>query len=156
MPSTAQRRCLRSASASRHVCRSSKFISDIVLNIPFGSTSRKAKVQVTPLLRKLGDLPESPKKRLWREPGRQRPESFLLALLASQRRRDLLELLELERLNPMIAELSQAIDQEVENCPTTQRWVTHPGVGALTALAFVLIIGFGSHAGRPGHRDDVL
>ena len=47
----------------------------------------------------------------------------------------------LDRLNPAIAELSQAIEREVEKCPTAQRLMTHPGVGPLTALAFVLIIG---------------
>jgi transposase len=79
------------------------------------------------------------KKRLWRERGRQQLESFLLAPWASRRRRDLLELL--DRLHPTIAELTQAIEQEVEKCPEAQRLRTHPGVGALTALAFVLIIG---------------
>ena len=79
------------------------------------------------------------KKRLWREHGRQQLESFRLAPWASRRRRDLLELL--DRLNPTIAELSQAIEQEVEKCPEAQRLRTHPGVGALTALAFVLILG---------------
>jgi transposase len=79
------------------------------------------------------------KKRLWREHGRQQLESFRLAPWASRRRRDLLELL--DRLNPTIAELSQAIEQEVEKCPEAERLSTHPGVGALTALAFVLIIG---------------
>ena len=79
------------------------------------------------------------KKRLWRERGRQQRESFRLAPWASRRRRDLLELL--DGLNPTIAELSQAIEQEVENCPAAKRLMTHPGVGPLTALAFVLIIG---------------
>src|SRR5881275_592772 len=79
------------------------------------------------------------KKRLWRESGREKLESFQLAPWASQRRRDLLELL--DRLNPTIAALSQAIEQEVEKCPEAQRLMTHPGVGPLTALAFVLIIG---------------
>jgi len=79
------------------------------------------------------------KKRLWRERGRQQLESFRLAPWASRRRRDLLELM--DRLNPTITELSQAIEQEVEKCPEAQRLMTHPGVGALTALAFVLIIG---------------
>ena len=78
------------------------------------------------------------KKRLWRS---QRPqlESFPLAPWASRRRQDLLELL--DRLNPTIAELSQAVEQELEKCPAAQRLATHPGVGPLTALAFVLIIG---------------
>src|SRR2546429_7019569 len=79
------------------------------------------------------------KKRLWREHGRRQLESFRLAPGASRRRRDLLELL--DRLNPTIAELSQAIEQEAEKCPEAQRLMTHPGVGPLTALAFVLIIG---------------
>src|SRR5260221_5118740 len=79
------------------------------------------------------------KKRLWREAGREQLEAFPLAPWASRRRRDLLELL--DRLSPTIEELSQAIEQEAERCPEAQRLMTHPGVGPLTALAFVLIIG---------------
>ena len=79
------------------------------------------------------------KKRLWREQGRQQLESFPLAPWASRRRRDLLEML--DRLNPTIAELSQFIEHEVEKYPEAQRLMTHPGVGPLTALAFVLIMG---------------
>ena len=62
-----------------------------------------------------------------------------LARWTSRRRRELLELL--DRLNPTIAELSQAIEQEVEKYPEAQLLMSHPGVGALTALAYVLIIG---------------
>jgi len=79
------------------------------------------------------------RKRLWREQGRQQLELFRLAPWASRRRHDLLELL--DRLNPTIAGLSQAIEQEAEKHPEAQRLMTHPGVGPLTALAFVLIIG---------------
>jgi transposase len=79
------------------------------------------------------------KKRLWREQGREQLESFRLAPWASRRRQDLLVLL--DRLDPMIAELSHAIEQEIKKCPEAQRLMTHPGVGPLTALAFVLIIG---------------
>src|ERR1700720_1161382 len=79
------------------------------------------------------------KKRLWREAGREQLEGFPLAPGASRRRGDLLELL--GGLNPTIAELTEAIEQEVEKCPEAQRLRTHPGVGSLTALAFVLIIG---------------
>ena len=79
------------------------------------------------------------KKRLWREAGREQLESFALAPWASRRRRELLELL--DRLTPTIAELTQAIEQEAEKCPEAKRLQAHPGVGALTALAFVLIIG---------------
>src|ERR1019366_5377510 len=79
------------------------------------------------------------KKRLWRESGRGQLEGVRLAPWASLRRRDLLELL--DRLNPTIAKLTQAIEQEVEKRSEAQRLQTHPGVGPLTALAFVLIIG---------------
>ena len=79
------------------------------------------------------------KKRLWREKGRKQLEAFALAPWASRRRHDLLELL--DRLNPTVAELTQMIEQEVEKYPAAQRLRTHPGVGALTALAFVLVIG---------------
>jgi hypothetical protein len=37
--------------------------------------------------------------------------------------------------------MTQAIEREVENYPAAQRLKTHPGVGVLTALAFVLILG---------------
>ncbi|MFZ0861623.1 MAG: IS110 family transposase [Candidatus Sulfotelmatobacter sp.] len=79
------------------------------------------------------------KKRLWREAGREQLEAFPLAPWASRRRHDLLELM--DRLNPTIAELTQTIEQEAKKCPEAQRLMTHPGVGALTALAFVLVIG---------------
>jgi transposase len=79
------------------------------------------------------------KKKLWREAGRKQLESFGLAPWADRRRQDLLELL--DRLSPRIAELTKAIEQEVEKCPAAKRLMTHPGVGPLTALAFVLIIG---------------
>ncbi|MGA7561180.1 MAG: transposase [Terriglobales bacterium] len=55
------------------------------------------------------------KKKLWRDAGRERLESFRIAPWASRRRRDLLELL--DRLTPTIAELTQAIEQEPEKCP---------------------------------------
>ena len=79
------------------------------------------------------------KKRLWREAGRQQLESLSLAPWASRRREDLLEVL--DRINPTIAELTQAIENEAEKCCAARRLMTHPGVGALTAVAFVLIIG---------------
>jgi transposase len=79
------------------------------------------------------------KKKLWRETGRQQLESLSLAPWASRRRQDLLEVL--DRINPTIAELTHAIEQEAAKCPQAQRLMTHPGVGALTAIAFVLIVG---------------
>jgi transposase len=49
------------------------------------------------------------KKRLWRAAGREQLESFRLAPWASRRRLEWLD-----RLNPTIGELSQAVEQEVE------------------------------------------
>ena len=51
----------------------------------------------------------------------------------------LLELL--DRLNPTIEALTAAVEQEAKKQPEVLRLMTHPGVGPLTALAFVLIIG---------------
>ena len=79
------------------------------------------------------------KKALWSKSGRVQLESFSLAPWSSRRRQDLLELL--DRLNPTIEQLSAAIAQEAEKRPEVRRLMTHPGVGPLTALAFVLIIG---------------
>jgi transposase len=79
------------------------------------------------------------KQRLWHGRGRQQLEAFRLAPWASRRRHDLLVLL--DRLNPTITELTQAIEREVEQHPEARRLMTHPGVGPVTALAFVLIIG---------------
>jgi transposase len=79
------------------------------------------------------------KKKLWNKVGRAQLESFLLAPWATRRRQDLLELM--DRLNPSIEQLSVAIVQEAEKRPEVRRLMTHPGVGPITALAFVLIIG---------------
>jgi transposase len=79
------------------------------------------------------------KKKLWSEQGRAALEKLPLAPWASRRRQDLVELL--DRMNPTIEELSVAVEQEAKNRPEVLRLMTHPGVGPLTALAFVLIIG---------------
>ena len=79
------------------------------------------------------------KKALWRKSGRAKLESLQLAPWAAQRRQELLELL--DQLTPKIEKLSVAIEEEVLMRPEAQRLMTHPGVGPITALAFVLIIG---------------
>ncbi|MGC1601518.1 MAG: IS110 family transposase [Candidatus Acidiferrales bacterium] len=79
------------------------------------------------------------KKKLWSERGRAEFEKLPLAFWASRRRQDLLELL--DRLNPTIEELTAAVEGEAKKWPEVRRLMTHPGVGPLTALAFVLIIG---------------
>ncbi len=43
-------------------------------------------------------------------------------------------------MNPTIAELTAAVEQEAKKRPEVLRLMTHPGVGPITALAFVIII----------------
>jgi len=71
------------------------------------------------------------KKGLWSKSGRAQLEAFLLAPWATRRRKDLLELL--DRLNPTIAELSTAIEQEAKKQAAVVRLMTHPGVPAYRA-----------------------
>src|ERR1017187_10000990 len=79
------------------------------------------------------------KKKLFSEQGRALLEKLALAPWASRRRQELLELL--DRLNPTIEELTAAVEREAKKRPEVLRLMTHPGVGPLTALAYVLIIG---------------
>jgi transposase len=79
------------------------------------------------------------KKGLWSKAGRTQLESLLLAPWATRRRQDLLELV--DRFNSSIEQLSSAIEQEAKKRPEVLRLMTHPGVGPITALGFVLIIG---------------
>jgi len=79
------------------------------------------------------------KARLWSELGRVELAKLPLAPWASRRRQELSELL--DQINPIIDELTTAAEQEARKCPEALRLMTHPGVGPLTALAFVLIIG---------------
>jgi transposase len=79
------------------------------------------------------------KSKLWSEQGRAELEKLALAPWADRRRKELLELL--DRLDPIIGELTKAAEQEARKRPEVVRLMTHPGVGSLTALAYVLIIG---------------
>ena len=79
------------------------------------------------------------KRGLWSKKGRGQLESLPLLPWTSRRRQELLELL--DRLDPSIEQLSQAIEQEAERVPEVQRLQTHPGVGPITALTFVLVLG---------------
>src|ERR1700746_3654212 len=98
------------------------------------------------------------KKRLWREAGRKQLESLRVPEWASRRRQDPLEVL--DRINPTIAELTQAIENEAEKCCQARRLMTHSGVGALTAVAFVLNIdrnrNKGEYGGMEYHRVGLL
>ena len=79
------------------------------------------------------------KTKLWSQPGRAKFEKLSLAPWASRRRQELLELL--DHMNPTIDELTAAVEQEAKKRPEVLRLMTHPGVGPLTGLAYVLIIG---------------
>ena len=79
------------------------------------------------------------KSKLFSQEGRAEFEKLAFAPWASRRRRELLELF--DQLNPSIQELSAAVEQEVQKRPEALRLMTHPGVGPITALAYVLIIG---------------
>ena len=86
------------------------------------------------------------KKKLWSARGRAELEKLSLAPWASRRRKELLELL--DRLDPNIEELTVTVGQEARKRPDVLRLMTHPGVGPLTALAYVLIIGTPERFGR--------
>ncbi len=79
------------------------------------------------------------KKKLFNAKGRGLLEKLPLAPWASRRRKELLELL--DQLDPKIAELTAAVEQEAKKRPEVVQLMTHPGVGAITGLAYVLVIG---------------
>jgi len=79
------------------------------------------------------------KGKLWSAQGRVELQKLSLAPWASRRRQELLELL--DRIDPVIEELTTAAEREARKRPEVARLMTHPGVGPLTALAYVLIIG---------------
>lgn len=79
------------------------------------------------------------KQKLWSKLGRQELEALRLDPWAHRRRQELLQML--DHLNPRIAELDRAVTQEVQSRPQAVWLMNEPGVGPVTALAFVLTIG---------------
>ncbi|HEX4007300.1 MAG TPA: IS110 family transposase [Acidobacteriaceae bacterium] len=79
------------------------------------------------------------KKKLWSKAGRQELEALPLGPWASRRRQELLTML--EQMEKPIAELDRAVEQQAAGHSQAARLMTHPGVGPLTSLAFVLTIG---------------
>ena len=79
------------------------------------------------------------KKKLFTAKGREELEKLSLGPWASRRRQELLAML--DQLNPVIEELDRAVQREAENHADAVRLMTHPGVGPVTALAFVLTLG---------------
>jgi transposase len=79
------------------------------------------------------------KKKLWTAVGRKELQGLSLGPWASRRRQQLLDLL--NQLEPVLEELDRAVIQEAEKRPAAVHLMTQPGVGPVTALAFVLTIG---------------
>jgi transposase len=79
------------------------------------------------------------KSRLWSQRGRQELAALELGPWAATRRADLLRLL--EQLDPRIAQQDRAVLEQVEQRPDAVHLLAQPGVGPITALAFVLTIG---------------
>ncbi len=77
--------------------------------------------------------------RLWTEKGRTLLEELPLTGRTARRRQDDLKLL--DELNRSIAELDAVVEQEAKNHAIARLLQTHPGVGPITALAFVLTLG---------------
>jgi transposase len=79
------------------------------------------------------------KRKLWTTAGRQLLEELPLIGWTARRRSDLLRWL--DELNQAIAELDRAVEQEASQHAVARLLQTHPGVGPVTSLAFVLTLG---------------
>jgi transposase len=77
--------------------------------------------------------------RLWSRVGLEQLQALPLAPYAAARRADLLG--QLAEMDQEIARLDQRVRREAEARPAVMRLMSHPGVGPVTALAFVLTIG---------------
>jgi len=79
------------------------------------------------------------KRRLWSVQGRSLLEQLPLQGWTARRRSDLLAML--DRLEEQIGELDGAVRAEAEQRPEVRLLMTHPGVGPVVGLAYVLTIG---------------
>jgi transposase len=79
------------------------------------------------------------KKQLFTKKGRTELESLGLGVWASHRRQELLELL--DQLDLSLKQLDRAVEEQAELNAAAVLLMTHPGVGPVTSLAFVLTLG---------------
>jgi transposase len=79
------------------------------------------------------------KKKLFTTHGREELAGLSLGPWASRRRAELLGLL--DQLDPAIVQLDRAVLEEAKRREDAVRLMTHPGIGPVNALAFVLTIG---------------
>jgi transposase len=86
------------------------------------------------------------KGKLWSAAGRMQLEAMPLLPWASRRRTELLLLH--DQLEAAIGELDRAVSEQAQERPAVRRLMTHPGVGPITAMAFVLTLGPAQRFGR--------
>jgi len=79
------------------------------------------------------------KGKLWSVKGRKELESLALLPWAARRRKELLA--SLDRLDEQIRELDRAVEEAGRARPDVALLRTHPGVGMVVSLAFVLTVG---------------
>jgi transposase len=79
------------------------------------------------------------KKQLFTKKGRAQLEGLNLDAWASRRREELLRML--DQIDASLKQFDQAVNEQAAASPEAVRLMTHPGVGPVTSLAFVLIIG---------------
>jgi transposase len=79
------------------------------------------------------------KRKLWTSEGRAKLQTLPLERWTARRRHDLLQLLTL--LEGQVELLNRALTEVAEAYPSVRLLMTQPGVGPVTALAFVLTIG---------------
>jgi transposase len=79
------------------------------------------------------------KKKLFTKKGRVELESLALDPWASRRRRELLQML--DQTDASLKEFDQAVAEQAEQNAAAVLLMTHPGVGPVTSLAFVLTMG---------------
>ena len=79
------------------------------------------------------------KRQLWSRQGQRWLRELALPPWTERRREDLLQLM--AGLEPAIADLTQAVEQAAQQDARVRLLMTHPGVGPITGLAFVLVIG---------------
>lgn len=79
------------------------------------------------------------KRQLWTKAGREQLRKLALPPFTARRRDELLKML--DELDEQIGGLDQMVRAEAGKRPEAVRLMTHPGVGPVTGLAFVLTIG---------------
>jgi len=79
------------------------------------------------------------KRQLFTKKGRSELEALNLDPWASQRRRELLHML--DQMDASLKQFDQAVNEQASGNEQAVRLMTHPGIGPVTSLAFVLIVG---------------